>query len=420
MRLWLLVTLSALVLATAACTAVPDEVRSSTTETVPRESVLLVGAGPLVVEVPTGSVVFDGRGAVASLGGRWLLTSSVEGRSTALETRNGPTGELVSTATVRGELDVRTVSESGRAVALMDPLPEGWDPVVPIPRSNTRIVVADPSGATEPRTFDLEGNFEPEAFSSDDRRLFLIQHLPAETPRSYRVTVLDLERGRVLPVFGPFKGPAERMPGIRLQQTLASDAEQLYTLYSSAQPGYTPHAEPSGDGRIVSFVHVLSLRDGWAHCVGLPQEMWDRPSSEQAMAPSPDGAFLYVVDAGLGTIALMDTESLRVRAGSVDLGGRGNEWTSALVSADGETLYVATAGAEGSTISSVAIRTFEIRDRWSVDGHVTGLGLSSDGERLFAATRDGLAIFDVATGRELGGVAVRTPAPVTRVIALAG
>ena len=41
-----------------------------------------------------------------------------------------------------------------------------------------------PDGVMEPWTYDLRGNFEPEAFSTDDRRLFLIQHLPAEAPPS--------------------------------------------------------------------------------------------------------------------------------------------------------------------------------------------------------------------------------------------
>ena len=58
-------------------------------------------------------------------------------------------------------------------------------------------------------------------------------------------------------------------------------------------------------------------------------------------------------------------------------------------------------------------------DRWDVDREVTGLGLSADGERLYAATSDdGLAMFDLATGEELDGVIVRTPEPVTRVIPL--
>ena len=84
----------------------------------------------------------------------------------------------------------------------------------------------------------------------------------------------------------------------------------------------------------------------------------------------------------------------------------------------GETLYVATS-AERSTITAIDVRTFDVLDRWDVDGDVTGLGLSADGERLLAATSDdGLAMFDLDTGEELDGVAVRAPEPVTRVIPL--
>ena len=108
----------------------------------------------------------------------------------------------------------------------------------------------------------------------------MIQHLPAEAPTVYRVTVLNLRTGRVVPVFGPFKGPAERMPGIRLQ-VLSPNADQLYTLYSSARPGYAPHQAPVPNGATVSFVHVLSLQEGWAHCVGLPESCGTGPRASR-------------------------------------------------------------------------------------------------------------------------------------------
>jgi hypothetical protein len=104
------------------------------------------------------------------------------------------------------------------------------------------------------------------------------------------------------------------MPGIRLQQVLSPNADQLYTLYSSAQPGYAPHQAPVANSATVSFVHVLSLQDGWAHCVGLPKQLWDRPAGEQAMATSPNGRLLYIVDPTLGLVTVMDTASLEIRA----------------------------------------------------------------------------------------------------------
>ncbi len=370
--------------------------------------------------MPDGSVLFDHPGAIASLGGAWVLSTSVTGGSTLLRELDGATGDLATTARIPGALDVRVVSESGRAVALMEPLPQGWDPGVPLPRARTTIVVADPAGAREPMTFDLRGNYEPEAFSTDDGQLFLIQHLPAETPSVYRVTVLDLARGRVLPVFGPFKGPAERMPGTRLEQVLAPDATRLYTLYSSSRPGYAPHDAPVPNAAVVSFVHVLSLQDGWAHCVGMPKAMWDRPATEQAMAATPDGEHLFVIDAGRGLVAVMHTETLEVRTAPIELPSVGAiDRTSAQISPDGGTLFVAVAGDDGSTVSAIDAATFETLATWHVDGAISGLGIASDGAHVYAAVEGQVVVLDAATGDEVREVAVPTDAPVVRVTPLA-
>jgi hypothetical protein len=413
----LVVALSVAALGAAACTLDTKDVSAS--RPVPRETLLLgTEAGPLVVQVPSGTVLFDRPGTVASLGGSWLLSAAPSGGSTLLRTVGGSDAEPASTVRLDGTLDVRVVAESGGAVALMDPLPDGWDPQVPLPRSRTPIVVADPTGAAETRTYDLRGNFEPEAFSTDDRRLFMIQHLPAEAPTVYRVTVLDLRTGRVEPVFGPFKGPAERMPGIRLQQVLSPNADQLYTLYSSARPGYAPHHAPVPSGATVSFVHVLSLQDGWAHCVGLPEELWDRPASEQAMATSPNGRLLYIADPTLGLVTVMDTASLEIRTHPIDLSVSGVRRTSAVVSGDGSALFVATAGEHGG-VTRIDTDTFEVERTWATDD-VSGLGLSVDGERLYVAFEDRVEVMDATTGSELAGVAVASPAPIERVsVALA-
>jgi hypothetical protein len=413
----LVVALSVVALGAAACTQ--DTQGGNASQPVPRETLLLgTEAGPMVVQVPSGSVLFERPGTVASLGGSWLLSATPSAGSTLLQTVDGADAEPASTVRLDGTLDVRVVAESGRAVALMDPLPDGWDPEVPIPRSRTPIVVADPTGVMEPRTYDLRGNFEPEAFSTDDRRLFMIQHLPAEAPTVYRVTVLNLRTGRVVPVFGPFKGPAERMPGIRLQQVLSPNADQLYTLYSSARPGYAPHHAPVPHSATVSFVHVLSLQEGWAHCVGLPEELWDRPASEQAMATSPNGRLLYIADPTLGLVTVMDTASLEIRTHPIDLSVSGVRRTSAAVSGDGSALFVATAG-EHPGITRIDTDTFEVVRTWATDD-VSGLGLSADGERLYVAFDDRVEVMDATTGSELAGVAVASPAPIERVsVALA-
>jgi len=412
----LMSVLAVAALAVAACTQAPNDAAN---RPVPRETLLLsTQAGPLVVQIPSGSVLFDRPGTVASLGGSWLLSATPSAGSTLLETVDGADAEPASDVRLDGTLDVRVVSESGTAVALMDPLPDGWDPEVPLPRSRSSIVVADPTGVGQPRTYDLRGNYEPEAFSTDDRQLFMIQHLPAESPTVYRVTVLDLKRGRVYPVFGPYKAPPERMPGIRLQQIISPNADQLYTLYSSARPGYAPHHAPVPNDATVSFVHVLSLQEGWAHCVGLPRELWDRPASEQAMATSSNGRLLYIVDATLGLVTVMDTASLEIRTAPIDLAVPGVRHTSAVVSADGSALFVGTSG-ELSGVTKIDTDTFEVVRTWETDD-MSGLGLSGDGERLYVAFDDRVEVMDATNGSELAGIAVASPAPIERVsVALA-
>jgi hypothetical protein len=419
MRVKLLVTVSAIALVSAACTGSVGSPRGAVGDaTIPNETLLLgTEAGPLVVSVPEGAVRFEREGSVASLGGGWVLSAWGGEGSTSLLTRDDATGETFSTDGLPGGLDARVVSESGRAVALTEPLPAGWDPQVPLPRSSTTIVVADPTGERDPMTFDLPGNYEPEAFSSDDERLFLIQHLPAETPRVYRVTVLDVDRGRVRPVFGPFKGEPERMPGIRLQQAISPVGDQLYTLYSSARPGYVPHGATASDEAVVSFVHVLSLDEHWAHCVGLPESMWDRPASAQAMASSSDGERLYVVDAGRGTIAMMDTFSLETTEYDVDLDAPAAiERTTASMSTDGQTLFVAAAGRSTSIVSAIDLYSFEVASAWRLDGSVSGLGLSADGARLYAAVGGGLSVLDARTGESIGETVIDAPDEVQSIL----
>jgi outer membrane protein assembly factor BamB len=280
-------------------------------------------------------------------------------------------------------------------------------------------VVADPSGSAEPRRYALDGNFEPEAFSTDDADLFLIQHLPAMQPTVYRVTRLDLATGRVRPVPGPFKVPPERMPGTRLQQLASPLGTQLYTLYSSARPGYAPHGAPVSSDAVVSFVHVLDLEYGWAHCVGLPEAMWDRPSSAQALATTPDGRLLYAVDPGLGLVAAMNTRTLRVSTGTFPGVAGSTGRTSVETSADGSTLFVATASNGSTALTLVDASTFEVRGRRELAGEVTDLARSPDGGFVFAATSGHVVVLDGRTGRPLGTVELDAPGDVTSVTALA-
>jgi DNA-binding beta-propeller fold protein YncE len=385
---------------------------------VPSETLLLATAGgPLAVDVPSGQLVVDGRGAIASADGARIYTSDAAGKGTVVRTLDAADGSVLSSERMAGRLDVRVVSANGSEVAMMAPLAPGYDAWTPVPRSTTSIVVADPSGAGETRRYRLSGNFEPEAFSTTGSELFLIQYLPAEAPAVYRVTVLDLGTGDVRPAIGPFKGPAERMPGQRLEQVPAVDGSSLFTLYTSERPGFAPHDAPVPANAIVSFVHVLSLDEGWAHCVGLPKALWGQPASAEAMAVSPDGRRLYIVDADKGLVVVMDTETLDTSGPyRVRLPAPGSR-TTATVSADGGTLFVGTAG--GGAVTALDTTSLDVTQRWSMDAGVSGLGLSLDGARLYVALPDRLEVLNSASGADLGNVSLSSPSPIQAVSAIA-
>ncbi len=406
--------------ALAACTTAPSSRPAEPVSDRPSDVLLLgTAVGPLAVTARTGSVVFEEAGAVAAPDGSVVYASSADGVGTSLRAIDAATGEILGRTDLNADLAVRVASESGHAVAMTEPLRSEQGRWIAAPTSTTTIVVADPLGETAPRTYALTGNFEPEAFSVDDGQLFLLQYLPAHAPVVYRVTTLDLASGDVRPVFGPYKAPAERMPGTRLEQVWPPDGRQLYTLYTSDRPGFAPHDAPVPRNAVVSFVHVLSLEEGWAHCVELPGAFWGQPASAEAMTASPDGRTLYIVDAEKGLVTTLDASSLDVSGPyHVSLPAPGGR-TSATTSADGRTLFVGTAG-DGGKVAAIDTRTFSLAGSWSVGGGVSGLGLSTDGSRLYVALDDRVDILDPTSGRDLGSVSLTTPAPIVQVTALAG
>lgn len=396
--------LTSVLVVTAACTGRAEPSEPAGPEATSLEDVLVFGTpdGSVIVGSSAGVVLSSGQDQVTSPDGSRLYGTTRSGGSTVLEARDSSTSELLSTTTLEGRLDVRVASLTGSAVALMRPLPAGVDATIALPRAHTTIVVADPADERTMRRYELEGNFEPEAFSIDDTRLFLIQFLPAEAPSSYRVTFLDLPSGEVHPVFGRFKSPPERMPGIRLAQVFDPTSEQLYTLYTNrvAEHFHQHWQDASYGDREVSFVHVLNLREGWAYCAGLPRRLWGQPAKAQAMAPSPDGRLLYIVDSKQGIVAEMDTESMEItRSARITLDPVEYGRTTAMLSADGNTLFV---GVGGESITRVDVDSLETLGRWPLPGNVTGLALSEDGARLYAALGDHIAIVDTSTGDALG------------------
>jgi YVTN family beta-propeller protein len=409
-------TLLLVALPAAACTAGGDGSAPSPGAATPAGGVLVAstGEGDAAIDGSSGALVAGGHGAVAAPDGAGLYRTRFDGARTTLTTIDPISGVTVGTEHLRGRLDVSVASVSGRAVALVEPVrgaASGPPRRVAIPRAQTPIVVADPSGEADPLGFRLDGNYEPEAFSTDDERLFLLQYLPAEAPAVYRVTALDLATGDVRPVAGRFKSPPERMPGVRLAQTYDPVTRQMYTLYSNQPGAYADGYEAAGgaahDWPEQTFVHVLNLRKGWAYCAGLPRAMWGGAAKEQAIAASPDGRRLYVVDSTRELVAVMDTRSLEV-VGTVHvaIGPDAGARTSIAVSDDGARLFVASSAGDGA-ITAIETKSFTVAERWPAPWPISGIGLSLDGASLFAAGGGRISVLDLASGERLATM----PAP---------
>jgi hypothetical protein len=404
---WVALTMVVTVFALAACTpstptALPHDGTTApapvATAQVATTAVVLGSGSQLVaIDPATGSVLFKGTGVHTATDPSRLFTAEPQGASTMLRTRVTATGAVIATATIHGSLAIRVVSADGGRVALMAPLPAGASPWIPAPRPSTDVVVADPTGATPPLRFHIGGNVEPEAFSADGTGLFLIRYLPATAPTAYRVARLDLDDGDVYRVLGRNKTWAQTMSGTRLTQVASQDGAGLYTLYSSQPPSYAAgfDAVQAGAKRPVAFVHSLSLTDGFAVCVGLPKSLWGGAPDAEAIAVSPDGARVYVVDTERGVIAVMDTGRLKViGSATVDLTSVGSSRTEAAVSPDGSSLFV-TRGSRILTIDAETLRPVAAR---TTGGEVTALGFSLDGRSMYLAMRDEVAVVDVSTG----------------------
>lgn len=259
---------------------------------------LTSNTGVTAVDPTTGTTSFSAPRGVAS--GDWSqLVSTQSARKRTLVRRvDAITGDIVGETTLPGNLDTRVVSYHGDLVALSpDPGP-GADGKQP-GRTETRLVVLETYSGHE-RAFQVHGNIEPEAFSSDGESLFVVQYFPPLLPDRYQVRLLDLRTGDLSDVPSPDGASQGQMPGIARTHVMAPDGSRLYTLYTSEE-----------DGARYSFVHVLDLEEKWAHCVDLPLDLGDKPET-LAIGISPNGSTVYVADAAAGRLAEISTTNLAV------------------------------------------------------------------------------------------------------------
>jgi DNA-binding beta-propeller fold protein YncE len=247
-------------------------------------------------------------------------------------------------------------------------------------RRHTRLTVV--GERTETQSFDLAGNLEPEAFSTDHTNLFVLQYRPALAPNSYQVRRLDLATGKLHDIYTPDKHLQESMRGDARVQAISPDGSRLYTLYSLR----TAHGSHS-------FIHVLNLDEKWAHCIDLPADFGIGAGST-ALSVSADGNRLFVANGAAHAVAEVDTQALQVvRSAAVDFGVP----RDAFAAQSNDTLYVGS----GSTLTSIDLAGLTKGSTWAMDQRITGIQIEEDPGYIYVGLRNRIAVIDPVTGKRI-------------------
>ncbi len=357
-----------------------------------------------------GITVADSRGEVRSADATvaspdWSRLYAVRGGK--LVTFDPATNQELAGAALPRRLTARVASAAGTLVALT--ADSSAHPANrPAGRERTTIVVADPRGVRPAQEYDLAGNFEPEAFSADDAYLFVQEYLPANAPERYRVRRVELATGQVQPLLLRDKqlipaGAEEEMRGEGRQAVLSPDRTRLYTLYlHQGDHQHTRDLLPGrhgADGRAVhAFVHVLSLNEGWAYCLDLPDPFGLHPAGAHALTISPDGRSLYVGEMTTKQIAIADTESLTVTKVATMLDDQPvGDGTTMVTSPDGNALYLGSS----NVLRRIDSATLRVDGTWAMPAAVRGLAVSPDGRQVLIGQAGSIARVDTSTGQIL-------------------
>ena len=325
------------------------------------------------VNAATGAVVSAAKNGLPTPAGALLVGTSTTGRLSLVDTR---TGETTAAGGARAGLVPAVTTRDGREVALIaapsKPRTSGY--IAPA-RRVTHITVSGAREFGKSTAYDLQGNFEPEAFSDDGRQLFLVEYLPAMAPDRYRIRQLDLDAGTVNGVYGPQKTLLdEQMRGIGRMHVLDQGRAVLYTLYKTV-------------GSDQAFVHTLHLDGNWAHCIVLPGD-FGRGGADAVIALAPDG-ILYAWDGAV--LAVIDGPNMLVRR-TVAVRDRQPGTTPAIaIAPDGTVVTVA-----GQAVTELAGSSLEARPTWSfsLPAAVSDISVSPDGKRLYVAAGAQVVTFD--------------------------
>jgi YVTN family beta-propeller protein len=396
---FLAIPLTIMLLAGYGCTSPDDRAMRSGPDA--RSQASLASANPVLLADRTGTlsaidpasdeVSFRTRSSEVSPSG----TLVYQHRRHSITITDLATLRRVGRTSVPAGMELQVASASGRLLALAEPNEPGTNPWIPAGRARTKITVVPTNQDSPRRTYDLKGNFGVEAFSTDDRQLFLIEFMPANHPWHYGLRRLVLETGKIREIARSNQNAPGQMNGTGRLSIFSPLGHELYTLYTQQGPNYT-HTEPvdARPDEVYAFIHLLNLEGAWTHCIDLPAPFGTGRVTSHAMAISDDGTRLFVADPSSGGLAVIDPRTARVlRTVTVNLRAL-RDGVSAAVATDG-TLYLA----GGTRIMAFDGGSLRPLREFRVVRTISGIATSRDASKLYVAFERGIEVLDSETGR---------------------
>ncbi|HET7483371.1 MAG TPA: hypothetical protein VFK89_10965 [Actinomycetota bacterium] len=339
------------------------------------------GRGDLAVITPDGaSPRFHSDSAVPAPTWGTVVRAQPSGKHTIVTATDPATGATRWFQKLSGMLRVKVVSSDGSTVALA----RNTERYNRDGRKRTSFVIAGAN--VDPRVITVDGNYEPDAFSTDDRALFVIRYLPATAPEKYQVRRLDLDTEKIGGVVTPDKDLQKAMGGSAQVQASSPEGDRLYTLYTVGGHHGT---------RRYAFVHTLDLHEQWAHCIDLPEAFASHADWATALTVSADGSRLFVANTFIGRVAVVDTATLKVlRTGLLGFTSRAQSYAA---HDSGSTLYVGS----GNRVVAIDDDTLSRTQAWDLEDPISGIQVSSDGHKVYVGLIHTVIVFDVDSGDRL-------------------
>ena len=297
--------------------------------------------------------------------------------STSLVDTDPQTGATLNTMPLGGAYKLPAATANGVPGGLS---PNGmWLVVESIDSSQSHMLIVNTTTSTVRRKIDLDGYFQFDAISNDGDRLYLIQHLNG---REYYVRLYDVVGGRLDENIVVDKSDGNQaMVGTRLSGIATPDGHMLFSMY------VREHESP--------FIHALSLDGAFAFCLDLPGGGYADSAAELrwSLAITGDGSRIYAANPATGVVAVISTGANSVPSvlrtarfeRAISPNAKVSGANAAVVSRDGKTLVVG--GASG--VTWIDTSSLQVRAHALTGWHVSSVGLSPNGQNLYAVGDDG-------------------------------